>query len=38
MRSNSEPRDPEFVIPDLDATDEIPNLETTPTETTLDGR
>ncbi|MGH7482474.1 MAG: helix-turn-helix domain-containing protein, partial [Longimicrobiales bacterium] len=30
--------DPEFVIPDLDATDELPDLETTPTETTLDGR
>jgi DNA-directed RNA polymerase specialized sigma24 family protein len=30
--------DPELVLPDLDTTDEIPDLETTPTETTLDGR
>lgn len=30
--------DPEFAIPDLDTTDEIPGPETTPSETTLDGR
>ena len=38
MRSSSEPRPtPEFVIPDLD-TEEIPDLETTDTETQLDAR